>query len=136
MQLGAVHDLVGQAVELARPERALEDRAAFGGPASTLPVMCSSCSSGQTLELAPQLVGPPQQRHVGGMLPVGEPDDSGESVGGAVLVDQVEALQPEHSEAPAGEVVQRRTPHPSQTQHDHVVGQSSSRVRVPGRNNA
>jgi hypothetical protein len=36
------------------------------------------------------------------MLPIGEPDDSGESVGGAILVDQVEALEAEHPETSAG----------------------------------
>ena len=55
------------------------------------------------------------------MFPVGEPDDSGEPVGRAVLVYQVEALEPEHPQSPAREVEQRRAAHPSKTQHDRVV---------------
>ena len=55
------------------------------------------------------------------MLPVGKADDAGESMGGAVLMDQVEALESEHSKAPAREVEERGAPHPAEAEHDHVI---------------
>ena len=45
-----------------------------GVPIISPPVICSSRSPGLAFELPPQLVRAPQQRHVGGMLEVGEPD--------------------------------------------------------------
>ena len=114
VQLGAVHHLVRQAVELARFERALEDRAAFGARIHAAGDVKETLA-GEALELAPQLVGAPQERHVRGMLPVGEPDDAGEPVGRAVLVHEVEALESEHPQAPAGEMEQRRAAHPPET---------------------
>ena len=55
------------------------------------------------------------------MLPIGQADDAGESVGGAVLVQQVEALEAEHPEAPAGEMEQRGAAHPAEADHDDIV---------------
>ena len=112
VQLVAVHHLVRQAVELARLERALEDGAAFGTRIHASRDV-EELLSGETLELAPQLIRAPEQRHVRRVLPVGEPDDSGEPVGRAVLVHQVVALEPEHPQAPAREVEQRRAAHPA-----------------------
>ena len=103
-----------QAVELARLERALEDGAAFGARIHASRDVEEPLAR-ETLELAPQLVGAPQECHVRRMLPVGEPDDSGEPVGRAVLMHQVEALESEHPQAPAREVEQRRAAHPSKT---------------------
>ena len=73
------------------------------------------------LELAPELVRAPQQRHVVGMLEVREADDPREPVRRAVLVQEVEALEPEHALPAAGEVVERRAPHPADSDDDDVV---------------
>src|SRR5262245_29909934 len=80
VQLCAVHDLVRQVVQLARPERPPENGAAlwariYASRDVEEPLAC------ETLELAPQLVGTAEQRHIAWVLPVGEPDDSGEAVG-------------------------------------------------------
>ena len=75
----------------------------------------------QRLQLTPQLVRPAEQRDVGRMFPVGEPDDAGEPVRGAELVDQIEALESEHPEAPAREVIQRGAPHAAEAEDDDVV---------------
>lgn len=114
MQLSTIHHLVRQTVEFARPERALEDGPAFGARIHASRNVKEPLAR-ETFELAPQLVGAPQERHVGWMLPVGEPDDSSEPVGRAVLMHQVEALESEHAQAPAREVEQRCAAHPSQT---------------------
>ena len=126
MQLGTVHHLVREAVQFARFERALEDRTVLGARIHAAGDVKETLA-GEAFELAPQLVRAPQERHVRGMLPIGEPDDAGEPVGGAVLMHEVEALEAEHPQAPAGEMEQRRAAHPSETQHDHIVtGQRSS----------
>src|SRR3954468_1105297 len=56
------------------------------------------------------------------MFGVGQPNDAGESVRGAVLVQQVEALQAQYLEPPSGEMVERGAPHPAETHDDDVVG--------------
>jgi hypothetical protein len=51
----------------------------------------------------------------------------------AVLVHQVEALEPKDPQTPAGEVEQRGASHPSEAEHDRVVRwqrSSSCEVRV------
>ncbi len=73
------------------------------------------------LELAPELVGAPEQRHVVGMLEVREADDPRQPVRRAVLVQEVEPLEPEHALPPAGEVVERRAPHPTDSDDHDVV---------------
>ena len=120
MQLGAVHHLVRQPVVLARLERAVEDGAALGARVHAAGDV-EQLLARERLELAPQLVRPPQQRDVGGMLPVGQPDDPGEPVRRAVLVQQVEALQAQHAEAAAREMEQRGAAHPAEAENDDVV---------------
>ena len=83
--------------------------------------MRRSCSPASRLELAPQLVRAAEQRHVVGVLEVREPDDPREPVRGALLVEQVEALEPEDALAAAGEVVERRAPHSADSDDDDVV---------------
>ena len=77
--------------------------------------------AGLGLELAPQLVGSPEQRHVVGVLEVGEPDDPRQAVRRAVLVEQVEALEPEDALSAPGEVIERGASHPADSDHDDVV---------------
>jgi hypothetical protein len=73
------------------------------------------------LELAPQLVGAAQQRHVARMLEVGEPDHSCHPVGRALLVRHSEALDPEDAQAAAGEVEQGRAAETPDSDDDHVI---------------
>jgi hypothetical protein len=120
MQRRAVHHFVRQAVQLARPEGAPEHHAA-GRPSIDAPGDVEEPLARQRLQLAPQLVRPPEKRDVGRMFPVGEPDDAGEPVRGAVLVDQVEALQSQHPKAPAREVIERGAPHAAEAEDDDVV---------------
>ena len=119
-QLGAAHHLMLEPMGLARPERALEDGATLG-PGIDASRDVEEPLPGETLELAPQLVGATQERDVGRMLPVGEPDDPGEPVRRAVFMHQVEALQPEHPEPSARQVKQCRAAHTSETKHDRIV---------------
>jgi len=73
------------------------------------------------LELAPELVRAPQQRHIGGVLEVPEPDDPRDPVRGAEFVRDVETLQAEHALPATGEVIERSASHPADPDDDHVV---------------
>ena len=55
------------------------------------------------LELAPQLIGAAQQRHIGRMLEIAEPDDARSAVRGALIVARRKALDAEHARAAARE---------------------------------
>ena len=90
-------------------------------PPSTAPVTCSSCSPASALELAPELIGAPDEGHVRRVLEVGEPDDPRDPVRGAELVRDVEPLDTEHALPAAREVIQRRAPHPADSDDDDVV---------------
>src|SRR5262249_30274206 len=77
-------------------------------------------SSAGGLELAPQLIGAPQQGHIGGMLEIAEPDDAGGAMRGAAVVAGSEALEAQHALPPAREVVNRRAAHHAQATNRHV----------------
>ena len=83
---------------------------------------------GRRPELVPQLVGPPGQRHVVGVLEVRLADDAGLAVRRAEGVGRPELLDAEHAHAPPGQVGGGGRPHPTQAEDDHV-GRSSG----PGR---
>ena len=115
--LSPVELLVRDVVLVARSERAVVDALArFENPRDGEELL-----PGLVLELAPQLVRAAQERHVVRMLEVPEPDDPRQSVGRAVLVQHVEAFEPEHAAAPPSEVVERCAPHPADSDHDRVV---------------
>ena len=107
-------------MQQARPQGALEYRAA-GRPGVNASGDVEEPLARELLQLTPELVGTPEQRHVRGMLPVGEPDDAREAVRGAVLVQEIEALETEHPTPAPGEMEERGAPHPAETYHDHVV---------------
>ena len=90
-------------------------------PPSTIPVILEELLACFGLELAPQLVRAAQKRHVVRVLEVREADDAREPVRRALLVEQVEALEPEHALAAAGEVVERSAPHSADSDDDDVV---------------
>src|SRR5579871_3832606 len=72
-------------------------------------------------KLAPQLIGPAQQRHVRGMLEIAEADDAGEAVRGAPVVPGREALEPKHAQAAARQMIERRAPHRARSDDNHVM---------------
>ena len=115
--LGAAQHLVLEVVLGARAENAVEDAVAAlddSGDAQEL-------LAGFGLELAPQLVRAAKERHVVGVLEVREPDDPRQPVRRALLVEQVETLEPEDALAAAGEVVERSAPHSADSDDDDVV---------------
>ena len=118
--LGRVEHLVRQVVKLGRLERATE-RASVLRPALERAGGDEQPLAGIGLEVVPQLVRPPEQRHVRGVLVVREADDPGDAVRRAELVEEVELLQPEHALAASREVIRRGRPHPSEADDDCVV---------------
>ena len=115
--LGAAQHLVLEVVLGARAENAVEDAVAAlddSGDAQEL-------LAGFGLELAPQLVRAAKERHVVGVLEVREADDPRQPVRRALLVEQVEPLEPEDALAAAGEVVERSAPHSADSDDDDVV---------------
>ncbi len=94
---------------------------AIASPPSTMPVTWRSCSPASASRSRQSSYARRRQRHVVRMLEVGEPDDAGEPVRRALVVEHVEALEPEHALPAAGEVVERRAPHSADTDDDDVV---------------
>src|SRR5439155_4397321 len=84
-----VEDLVGQVMLLRRPQSAAEHRSIF-----TAALQASRCDQEPLLDVGlervPQLVCPSQERHVGGIFVIGEPDDASQAVRGASLMQQIE----------------------------------------------
>ena len=101
----------------ARAENALEDALAALDDSRDVQELLACLG----LELAPQLVRAAEERHVVGVLEVREADDPRQPVRGALLVEEVEALEPEHALAAAGEVVERSAPHTADPDDDDVV---------------
>ena len=94
--------------------------------------MIEQLLAGQRLELVPQLVAATQERDVGRVLVVGEPDDAGQAVRRAELVQQVVLLQAEHAPPAARQVVRRGGPHSAQADDDRVVSVRHGRsVPIP-----
>src|SRR5262249_59395591 len=73
------------------------------------------------VELAPELIGAEQQRDVRRMLVVGEANNPRLAVHGAVLVRDLELLEPDDAAAAAREVVQRGAAHRADAHHHGVV---------------
>ena len=115
--LRAVEHLVLEVVLGARAEHAVEDPLAALDDSGDVEELLA----GLGLELAPQLVRTAKERHVVGVLEVREADDPREPMRRAVLVEQVETLEPEHALAAPGEVVERRAPHSADSDDDDVV---------------
>ena len=112
-------DLVREPMQTGRGERAAHQdavgRADLGDPGDMEQLL-----PGGAFKFAPQLVGAVQKRHVGGMLPIGQPDDAGRAMRGAAIVAGREALEPEHAVAPAGDLVERRASHGAEPAHDDI----------------
>jgi hypothetical protein len=70
---------VGEVVELAGAQRALDDLG-VGRTGVERAGHVEEPLAGQRLELAPELVGAAQERHVRGVLVVGQADDAGDAV--------------------------------------------------------
>jgi len=80
-------------------------------------------------EPLPQLVGPAQQRHVGAALVVGLPHDARLAVAGADVVCGRIAVETEHPQPAAGQVVGRGAPEPTEARNRHVVRRHVSHHR-------
>jgi hypothetical protein len=117
--LGRVEHLVLQLPPLGRREAAVEDAAA--GPPEEDPARPRQQRLAARAQLVPQLVGPPEQRHVAGALEVGLPHDAGLAVAGAVRMPSRVLVQAEHALAPGGEVRGGGAAEPAEPGDDHVV---------------
>lgn len=78
--------------------------------------------SGPLLQVGPQRVSPLQQRDVIGMFPRSEPDDAGLAMRTATVMHEGELFETHHATTATGEVLTGSTPHPPDTQHNHIVG--------------
>ena len=116
---GRVHDLVQQPVQPAGRERARHHfavRRADLGDAGDV----EELRSRRGLKLAPQRIGPAQQRHIGRMLEIAEPDDAALAVRRALVVPRHKAFDADNADAAARELMQRRASHRAEPDHDHV----------------
>jgi hypothetical protein len=73
-------------------------------------------------EHAPQLVGASQQRHVGGVFEVGEPDDPRFSVARSLIVARLKLLEAEHAKAARRGVRQCGAAHAAEADDDRIEG--------------
>src|SRR5439155_22478256 len=71
-------------------------------------------------ELAPEPVGVPQQRDIGRMLEIAEPNDARQSMRGAAVVPGLMTLEAEHGLASARQVRKRLASHRAQAGHDDI----------------
>ena len=78
-----------------------------GRPISTMPVMRISLRPLSASSSRQSCIAPPQQRHVGRMLEIAEPDDPGLAVRGAVAMAGHEALDTGDAKATARKLPQR-----------------------------
>jgi hypothetical protein len=116
----------------ARPQRALEDpgvRRACVDRAGDVQQGLARAA----LDLAPQLVGPAQQHHVGRVLVVGHADDPRLAVRRALVVRHVVALEAEDALPAARQVVGRRAPHAAHADDDRVVAVREGRAEGASR---
>ena len=120
VQLGPIHHLIRQSMLLAGAERSGEHRAVYRTAIDAAGDVEQPFTR-ESLQLPPQLVGAAQQGDVAGMLPVGQTDDSGETVGRAEFVEQVVAFQAQDAETAPGEMKERGAPHPAQAYYDDIV---------------
>ena len=79
-QLRRRQHLMGQRMQLRRGERAAHQHA-VGRPDLGDAGDMEKLLPGRSFELAPQLIGAPQERHIGRMLPIGQADDARRSMG-------------------------------------------------------
>src|SRR5918912_2730013 len=113
-QFGGVENLIEQVVPVGALLAALEELGAWRPdhePARERHQILASLP----LQPLPQLVGPKDQRYVGGVLGVCQADDPGLAVAGPLIVRRCIPLQPEHALSASGEVESSRAPHPAET---------------------
>ena len=120
IDLSAGQNVVRQAMLAAGFARAQED-VAVGGAGVQRPGGDEQLLAGGLRRLAPQFEGALEQRHIGRVLVIGEADDARDAVRGALCMGDVEAFEPEHPFAAAGQLPARRRAHAADPDHDHVV---------------
>ena len=64
---------------------------------------------------------PPQERHVIGVLVIGQPDHPRKTVRASAVVGDIELLDPQYAPPAPRQMVHGRTPHAAHTQHDRIV---------------
>jgi hypothetical protein len=87
------------------------------------------------LQLTPELVRTTEQRHVGHVLVVREPDDPSDAVRGPELVRNVEAFEPEHAPPAASQMEERGAAHPADADDDGVVARGHAKDTNPALDN-
>ena len=107
--LPAIHHLARQIVQARRGERVAND---LGSGASRLEdagdgEKRSGFVAVDRLEGAPFLVGAPEQRHVGGILEIRQPDDAALAVRRAAVVTRLELLEADDALPAFGELIER-----------------------------
>src|SRR5215207_2240951 len=119
-ELSAGQYLVREVVELAGLPRALEDPGFLGagiyGARDVQELLARL-----VLDLTPQLVGAPEEQHVGGVFVVGQADDARVPMGRAHRMRYSEPLQAEHPPASLLKVVGGGATHPPYADDDGVV---------------
>ena len=79
-------------------------------------------------QLAPQLVGPQQQRHVVGVLEIRLPDDPRLAVRAAPVVAPCKPVDPQHPRPPPRQVIRGRAPHAARAEDDDIVSSHVHRL--------
>ena len=126
IHLAPRHHLMLQPMQLRRRQRPLEQRIVLR-PGVDRPGRHQQRLPGRLLRLVPQLVGPVQQRHIGRVLVIRQPDDAADPVRGAHIVRDVEPLQPEHPVPTPRQVPASGAPHAAHADDDHIIAQGSPR---------
>ena len=130
VDLGTGQHLVGEPVLAARFQRAVEDiavrRSGIERPGGDEQRLAGGLGS-----LAPQFEGALEQRHISRALVIGEADDARHAVRGALRVGNVEAFEPEHALAPAGELPAGGSAHAADPDDDHVIAVAARHASLP-----
>ncbi len=87
--------------------------------------------AGRLRRFPPQFVGPAQQGHIGRALVIGEADDARHTVRRALRMGDVEAFQPEHALAAAGELPAGGGAHAAASDDDHVIAVAARHAFSP-----
>jgi hypothetical protein len=123
IDLVAGQHLMGQIVQARRIQRALEERIVLGAGVDRAGDD-EQFLARRRFDLTPELVGAPEQRHIGRILVVGHADDPADAVGRTHVVWDVEAFEAENLQAAPGHMPGSGASHASDPDDDHVIGHS------------
>src|SRR3954470_9967290 len=100
-------------------ERSLNQYAVRGadlGNAGDMQELAPAC----LLERAPQFIRAPQQRNIGRVLKIAEPDETGDAMRGAAVVAGREAFDSDHTLDAPSKRLQRRASHHTEADHRNI----------------